>query len=86
MQTQRMPDDPTAGFSDEQIDREVLELLLDAPWPWSLDELARELGHRDRATEALRRLSGAGLLHVWGEFVFPTRTARRAHELQLGTA
>jgi hypothetical protein len=73
-------------FPEEQIDNIVLSFMLNEDgWPWSEDEVARELGDDADATDAIRRLTAHGLLHRFGEFVFPTRTARRAAELAIGT-
>jgi hypothetical protein len=82
-----MPDEaPTARLSEEHIDSAVLDcMLLGEGWPWSLEEIARELGDAPDAEDAVRRLIGTGLAHQLGGFVFPTRTARRAAQLQLGT-
>jgi hypothetical protein len=46
MQDQRKRDaSPTDGLSEEHIDSAVLDcLLFSEPWPWSLDEIGRELG------------------------------------------
>jgi hypothetical protein len=64
-------------------DRTILVLLLDRerPWPCSVGELAREVDY-DPA-DSLARLNGAGLAHRRGEFIWPTRAAVRADELQL---
>lgn len=88
MPHQGSPDrDSAAHYSDEHLDCEVLHLILiDDGWPWSVGELARELGNEGNAIDAVSRLTHAGLLHRFGEFVFPTRTARRAATLQVGTA
>ena len=66
-----------------RVDRTILVLLLDRerPWPCSTGELARELG-ADPA-DGLARLHGAGLVCRLGEFVWPSRAAVRADELQL---
>lgn len=62
-------------------------MLDDSPWPWSLDEIARELRNPIEAHDAVTRLADAGLLHrLEGGFVFPTRAARRADELSVGDA
>lgn len=88
MQEQRIPGagcDPATV--ERQTDHEVLALMFhDTSWPWSLDELARELGTQGEVDDAVRRLVGVGLVHHHGAFVFPTRAARRAYELQLGAA
>lgn len=86
-----MPDqrieDATASVDDQDRDRNVLNLMLvDSPWPWSLDEIARELHSTVDAQDAIARLADAGLLHRLDEFVFPTRAARRADELGIGDA
>lgn len=87
MPPQRIPDEGSkAQLSEKQIDSVVLDYMLcDPSWPWSLSEIARELGSEQDAEDAISRLQRAGLLHRLGDFVFPTRTARRAAELQLGT-
>jgi hypothetical protein len=87
-QQQRIPDRHAAAhYSEEHLDCEVLHLILiDDGWPWSVAELACELGDEGNALDAVGRLTHAGLLHRFGEFVFPTRTARRAARLQVGTA
>jgi len=67
----------------DRVDRRILVLLLDRqrPWPCSVGELHRELGH-DLAG-GLARLHRAGLVGSFGGFVWPTRAAVRADELQL---
>lgn len=72
-----MHDQPTPAQVEDQEDAGVLELLMHEPLPWSLDEIARELGDRVVATDAVARLYAAGLVHRFGEFVFATRAARR---------
>lgn len=89
-----MPDQPIEpavadlAMNDRDRDRNVLNLMLvDSPWPWSLDEIARELHSMIDAHDAVDRLASAGLLHRLDDgFVFPTRAARRADELGLGDA
>lgn len=63
----------------------VLAMLLaeDAQRPWSLDEVALELGDRLQATDALNRLQATGLVHRLGDFVFAARPALHAARLQL---
>lgn len=75
-----------ASFSEEHVDCEVLHFMLgsDGGWPWSIGEIASELGDESNAIDALRRLDHAGLVHRFGDFAFPTRTARRAAALQVG--
>ncbi len=80
--------EPNGAVDDEDRDRNVLNLMLaDSPWPWSLDEIARELHSMIDASDAVARLADAGLLHrLDGGFVFPTRAARRADKLGIGGA
>jgi hypothetical protein len=88
MQQQRMPDgDRGTGLSEDEIDNTVISFMLDGEsWPWSLEEIARELGDGPDAEDAVARLAGTGLVHRLGDLVFPTRSLRRANELRLGTA
>lgn len=78
-------EEPSA-VSDEDRDRLVLDLMLSEPggYPWSREELVRTIGDRIGVFDAVARLEAAGLLHRVGEFVFPTRAARRADELAGG--
>ncbi len=87
MQTQRIGrDDADSALSEEQIDSVVLDFMLcGSAYPWSVSEIARELGNAPDARDAVTGLTGTGLVHRLDEFVFPTRTARRAEELQVGT-
>jgi hypothetical protein len=87
MQQQRIPDERRGtGLSEDEIDNTVVSFLLDKPsWPWSLEEIARELGDRPDAEDAVARLTGTGLVHRIGDFAFPTRSLRRASELRLDT-
>ncbi len=63
----------------------ILEWLIDgnAQRPWSVDEVAREYGDRNRTTDALDRLHGVGLIHRTGDFVWATRAAIRANEIRI---
>jgi predicted transcriptional regulator len=88
-----MPDQPIRDeiphdrFSEEQIDNTVLGFMLyGASWPWTVEEIARELGDEANAADAILRLTRTGLVHRAGDFVLPTRTARRASALRIGTA
>ncbi len=66
-------------------ERAVLLLLFDDRAPWTLDELGRELNDdRGDAADAVSSLTRAGLVHRLGDFVFPTRAARRSDELYEG--
>jgi hypothetical protein len=87
MQQQRIPEERRGtGLSEDEIDNTVVSFLLDKPsLPWSLEEIARELGDRPDAEDAVARLTGTGLVHRIGAFAFPTRSLRRASELRLDT-
>ncbi len=75
------------NVSEENRDLCVLNLMLcDSPWPWTVDEIACELHTRIGAVDAVSRLVGMGLVHRLGEFVLPTRAARRADQLGVGSA
>jgi hypothetical protein len=80
-----MQDQPidVVGETDEQAEREVLALLLESrlPGPWSIWELGLQIGSDARAVDAVMRLHAAGLVHLCHEFVWPTRTAARSHQL-----
>jgi len=89
-----MPDQPTprAALPDpceaeRHTDNTILGLLFNdaSSWPWSIDEIGRELADPDRARDAVCRLHEHGLVHRMGDFVWPTRTARRATEIEIGT-
>jgi hypothetical protein len=70
--------------SEDQRDNTILNIMLSGPsYPWTVEELVREVQDTE-AADAVARLTEAGLMHRFGEFVFPTRTARRADELQVG--
>ncbi len=85
MSDQRIQDeDPQER--EQRTDNTVLDfMLLGGSWPWSVQEIARELGDQVDAEDAVARLVGTGLAHRIGEFIFPTRAARRAADLQVGT-
>jgi hypothetical protein len=87
MQDQRIEDDaPEDPVSEELRDNGVLNLFFCDPtsYPWTVDEIGREIENRLAAEDSVRRLTEAGLLHRAGEFVFPTRAARRADQLGVG--
>jgi hypothetical protein len=88
-----MPDQSTSRDSlhdpceaERNTDATILSLMLldSSSWPWSIEELGRELANHDAARNAVSRLAEHGLVHRIGDFVFPTRTARRAAELDFG--
>lgn len=73
---------PSPADAERAADATVLDLLIGDPFPWSRDELARNLDEPTAADDAIMRLRAAGLVHRLGEFVFPTRAARCADELR----
>jgi hypothetical protein len=86
-----MQDEPIGGgelldrcLEEVQTDCIVIGLLFRESWPWSIGELAREFDSRQRAEESVRRLAETGLMHRFGDFVFPTRAARRAADIGIG--
>jgi hypothetical protein len=81
MQDQRSCTD--VGATDDCVESVVLTLLLESKTagPWSVPELARELGGELQATDAIARLHAAGLVHRCHEFVWATRSATRFHQL-----
>ena len=89
MPNQRIPDEVPSQDRcqrERQLDSMVLSFMFnEGAWPWSVDEIARELDDKDEAIETVRRLTDSGLAHRHGEFVFPSRTARRAAEIEIGT-
>jgi predicted transcriptional regulator len=78
-----MHDQPTQepGEPMDLADQDLLATLTndDSHRPWSVDELARQCGADAR--ESLGRLQRAGLVHRLEDFVWATRAAVRAHEL-----
>jgi hypothetical protein len=88
MLDQRIEDDPFEDrVSETDRDKTVLNLLFgDPPWPWTVDEIARELDTHIGARDSVSRLQRAGLVHKLGEFVFPTRAACRADQIGAGEA
>jgi len=85
MQQQRIPEERRGTrLSEDEIDNTVVGFLLDKPWwPWSVEEIARELGDRPDAEDAVARTTGTGLVNRLGDFAFPTRSLRRASKLRL---
>jgi hypothetical protein len=88
MQDQRIRGEglPDRCAQERQIDTTIVGFMLnEAAWPWSVQEVARELGNQVEAFDAVARLTDAGLVHRLGDFIFPTRAARRAAEIEIGT-
>jgi hypothetical protein len=75
-------DDQQEVHPIDQREKLVLYLLFQDAYPWTLDELTREIGKE--AETSVGSLVGAGLLHRFGDFVMPTRAARRSDELDEG--
>lgn len=73
----------SVGRCGQEAEFVVLALLLDreCPGPWSVQELAREVGCELLAAEAVVRLHAAGLAHRAGGFVWPSRAASRFSQL-----
>ena len=72
------------NYGPEQVDSAILGLLLDpeASRPWSVDEVAREIGDEVATADGLARLTAAGLAHRIGEgFVWARRAALHAEAL-----
>jgi hypothetical protein len=90
-------DEQTPGEQLDQREKHVLHALIHDPFPWTVAELARDMGKEGRWTEdAVAALDAAGLVHRYVvlrrsredqpeermEVVIPTRAARRLDELQ----
>jgi len=57
-------------------------LASDPPVPWAAREVGQAVGSDLAAEDAIVGLHAAGLVHRFGEFVFPTRTAARFNQLE----
>jgi hypothetical protein len=92
-------DEQASGERLDQHERHVLLALIQDPFPWTVAELARDMGKEGCWTEnALAALDAAGLVLRFVvlrpasedqreervEVVIPTRAARRLDELQGG--
>jgi hypothetical protein len=65
-------------MQDERIDALVLGLLSEAPGPWQMHEVERELGRG--AQDGIGRLVDKGLAHrIDGGFVFTSAAGRYAN-------
>ncbi len=81
--------DSTGSISDEgermdRRDKSVLLNLFQDPFPWTIEEIGREMEDQDDAVDSVARLAADGLVHRFERFVFPTRAARRSDELYEG--
>lgn len=84
----------TPGERMDRRERLVLYMLFRDPFPWTIEEMGRELGDHGHAVDAIAALATDGLVHRFTatalpskqpvEFVIPTRTARRSDELYGG--
>ncbi len=77
-------DKEAPGEHADRRERVVLALLFGDPFPWTVEEIGRELDNPKYAVDCIASLTGDGLVHRFGEFVFPTRAARRSDELHEG--
>jgi hypothetical protein len=93
-------DEQTPGERMDQREQHVLLALIHDPFPWTVAELARDMGKEGRleTEDAVDALDAAGLVHRFVvlrpsredqpeervEVVIPTRAARRLDELQGG--
>jgi hypothetical protein len=76
----------TPAEEEAQREQAILTMLLDtdAQRPWLVDEVARELAcDRAPASDALTSLHRSGLIHGCGDFVWATRAALRASEINV---
>jgi hypothetical protein len=74
---------PGCAEQERRADGVVLSLMFHGrSWPWNMDEIARGLAASPPPRTPVCRLNSAGLVHRHGDFVFPTRTARRAAEIR----
>jgi hypothetical protein len=73
---------PSPGERMDRADQDLLSALTsdESHRPWSLEEIARQAG--DDPGAALARLAREGLIHRLGDFVWASRPAVRAQELQ----
>lgn len=77
-----MCDQPNAD--PVRVDAAILGLLLDpnSQRPWSVEEVAREIGDEIATADGLARLTAAGLAHRIAEgFVWASRAALHAESL-----
>jgi hypothetical protein len=69
-----------------QYERVALMVLLEDAHPWTRSELEREIagtrGGPGNVTSAIENLYCAGLAHISGELVIPSRAARKLDEMK----
>jgi hypothetical protein len=81
-----MPDpNPTPADEDRITDGAIFGMLsyADEQRPWSVEEIAREMGDHDATEDGLARLYGSGLIHRCGDFVWATRAGLRSADIRL---
>jgi hypothetical protein len=93
-------DEQTPGERLDQREKHVLLALTEDPFPWTVEELARDMGREGCwAEDAVAALDAAGLVHRFVvlrptredqreervEVIIPTRAARRSDELHGGS-
>lgn len=68
-----------------QYERVALMVLLEDAHPWTRTELEREIARTrarpEEVTGAIENLYYAGLVHISGELVIPSRPARKLDEM-----
>jgi hypothetical protein len=85
MQDESKPDPDPAAEAD-RIESTILDLFTGPGGSglWSVEEVGREIGDEIKAADALEALHRSGLIHRTSDgFVFATRAAIRASELQI---
>ena len=76
-----MHDQRTPAEQDDVADRSIMDVLLDDPGPWAIEELQREFLAPIAVVDSINRLAGVGMVHRLDGFVFATRTAKQAAAL-----
>jgi hypothetical protein len=66
----------TPAEREDQRDKMILHVLCEELVPWTVEEVGRELDSPNDVIDGVGRLV---------EFVFPTRAARRAGGIEVGT-
>jgi hypothetical protein len=77
-------EEETPGERIDRREKMVLAMMLEDPFPWTVEEIGRALNNQGYASDSVDKLAGAGLVHRLDGFVFPTRAARRADEIYDG--
>jgi hypothetical protein len=82
-----MPNESTPTPTDEDriTDGAIFGMLSDGDEqrPWSVEEIAREMGDHNATEDGLARLYGSGLIHRCGDFVWATRAGLRSADIRL---